>query len=375
MKIVHITQGTVGGTLEYFKLLLPRLVNKDYDITVVCPSYGPMAQELRNLNIKVHCLHMEREISPFKDIKSILNLYSWLKMNKFDIMHLHSSKAGAIGRIANLIIRMPCVYTPHGWSFDMNVSRFKKITYIRIERILSYFTDSIVAISDYEKFNAISCNITKNEKIALITNGIDLNRYINNKNCLTDVKKKLGIPKDRKIIGMVARLAEQKDPLTFIKVARKVSDNIPNAYFILVGDGELRKEVEEQIIFYNMKDNVLITGWVNNVNEWISTFDIGVLTSQWEGFGLVLAEYMASGVPVVATRVGGIPDVILDRETGTLVNCGDVDSFAESIIELLEDNELRNNYVKNGLKRVQYEFNIDRVVKQHEELYYSLLNK
>jgi glycosyltransferase involved in cell wall biosynthesis len=372
IKILHVTQATIGGTLEYLKLLLLRLDSNLFDITVICPSYGPMADELKALGIKVKIIDMTREISIKDDFKAIKELYKYIKKNRFDIIHLHSSKAGAIGRIANLFTNIPCVYTPHGWAFNMKVSSKKKLFYKIIEKILAYMCESIVAISPAERNDAIKFKISKNEKIRLITNGIDINKF--NFDFNFKIRDKLKISKKTKIIGMVGRLSLQKDPLTFVKVAKLISDRGYNTYFMLVGDGELRKDVEEKIELYGLKNKFLITGWTNEVEKYVSCFDVGVLTSQWEGFGLVLAEYMAAKIPIVASKVDGICDVVKDKYSGVLVSPGDVEGFANKIITILEDEELANKYVKNGYERVVKEFSIERVVKQHENLYKELLN-
>lgn len=373
IKVLHVTQSTIGGTLEYLKLLLPRLNPNIFEVTVICPSYGPMATELKNMNIKVEIIEMVREISLLNDWKSVVKLRRYIKNNNFDIIHLHSSKAGAIGRIANLFNRIPCIYTPHGWAFNMKVSNQKKFLYRLIEKLLSYLCNTIIAISQAEKEDAIKLKISNHEKIKLITNGIDVSKF--SMNVTDDIRKRLGISKETKIIGMVGRLSQQKDPITFIEVAKLIKDRGYNVYCILVGDGELREEVEQKIHEHRIQDHFLITGWTNEVANYVTQFDVGVLTSQWEGFGLVLAEYMAAKVPVVASNVNGICDVVLNQISGILVSPGDVEGFANAIIKILENEELAQKYINNGYKRVLEEFTIERVVKQHEDLYQRIANE
>ncbi|MDD4413223.1 MAG: glycosyltransferase family 4 protein [Oscillospiraceae bacterium] len=371
MKLLFVTQSTIGGTLEYFKLLIPRLAEKGDEITVVCPSDGLMKMELEGMGIKVHIIEMVRKISIVRDARSICHLVRYIKSNDFDIIHTHSSKAGAIGRIAAFLCRTPCIYTAHGWAFSMSAGKLKKMIYICIEKILALLCRRIVAISEFEHNIALQYRIAGSNKLKLISNGIDVNKFaIKPKKNL--MKKLLGIKENVFVIGMVGRLAPQKDPLTFVKAAKIIADSGYAAYFILVGDGELRAEVEQKILDLGLSDQFLITGWVENVQDYTNIFDIGVLTSQWEGFGLVLAEYMANRVPVVASNVGGIPDVILDGETGKLVNPCDTLGFAAAIIDLLCNEDLKNKFITSGFERVNLLFSIQRVAQQHHELYMEM---
>ncbi len=369
MKLLFVTQSTIGGTLEYFKLLIPRLAEKGHEITVVCPSDGPMKMELEEMGIKVYIIEMVREISIVKDARSICHLVRYIKSNDFDLIHTHSSKAGAIGRISAFLCRTSCIYTAHGWSFSMGVGKLKKMIYICMEKLLALLCRWIVAISEFENNIALQYRITGKNKIKLISNGIDVNRFAPKPKKKDFMKKQLGIKENALVIGMVGRLAPQKDPLTFVKAAKIIADSGHTAYFILVGDGELRAEVEQKVLDLGLSDRFLIAGWVENAQDYINIFDIGVLTSQWEGFGLVLAEYMANGIPVVASNIGGIPDVILDGETGTLIPPCDTSGFAAAIINVLCDENLKNRFIKSGFERVNSLFNIERVAQQHHELY------
>ncbi|QZY55342.1 glycosyltransferase family 4 protein [Crassaminicella profunda] len=373
MKILHITQGTIGGTLEYLKLLLIRLNKKGIHSQLICPSYGPMKKDIENLGIKVYEVDMKREISLFADIKSMIYILKIIKTQNYDIVHLHSSKAGALGRIICFFHKIPCVYTPHGWAFNIKTSRAKQLIYANIEKFLSLFTKYIINISKYEYVSAVKNKIANEQKLKLINNGIDIEKYKHV--CVDKIKFKesLKVPKETILIGMVGRITEQKDPISFVKMARKIINRGHNVHFILVGDGELRKEVENEINHQNLNKNITITGWIDQVGNYVKCFDIGILTSKWEGFGLVLAEYMASKVPVVASNVDGIPNVIIDGKTGILVEAGDIDGFADAIIRLIEDRTLYRQFVENGFQRVVSKFNIDRVVDEHVQMYKQIL--
>lgn len=367
IKILHVTQASYGGVAEYIKLLLKNMDRNKYEPDVVCTSYGNLHGEIEKLGIHVKNVDMEREISLKRDFSALVELTRYVKETKPDIVYLHSSKAGVIGRLACLINGVSCLYNPHGWAFSMDVSKIKKSFYAFIERTCSHFTDIIINISDYEKRLALDYRVASPKKIKVIYNGIDEEKFthIYSKE---DVLNELGIPKNSYIIGMVGRITGQKSPETFIEVAKLICGKIPEAYFILVGDGELRKMIEDKILMEGLSEKIKITGWTSDVSRYISTFDIGLLTSKWEGFGLVLVEYMAMDKPVVASNVGGIPNVIQNGLNGILVEPGDSKGFAEAVMKIKGDSEIREMLVENGNKCVVEKFNIKRVIEEHEKI-------
>lgn len=374
IKVLHVTQAVIGGTLEYIKLFFNNIDKDKFEVELVCPSYGPMKSEIEALGFKVYVIDMKREINLINDFKAYLELKSLIKRVKPDIVHLHSSKAGVLGRLAAYSCKVPSIYNPHGWSFSMDISERKKKFYIFIEKFCSRYCNYIINISDSEQNLALKYNVCNKEKMKIIYNGIDVRKYqqnVDRKKVLNELK----IPEDSFIVGMVGRLTKQKSPETFIKIAIELKDKINNAYFIWVGDGELRNETEELIKKSGIEDKIRITGWTNEVNKYISIFDVGVLTSKWEGFGLALVEYMAASKPVIASNVGGIPDVITNGVNGILVDSGDFSEFCNAIINIKNDKKATEKYVKNSLLIACKKFNIKRVVFEHERLYFNILQK
>lgn len=372
IKVLHVTQATIGGTLEYIKLFFKNIDQEKYEIYLACPSYGPMKEEIEKLGVKVYAIDMAREISLKKDLNSYRKINKLIKKVRPDIVHLHSSKAGVLGKIASYFNRIPCIYNPHGWAFSMNISDKKKVVYALIEKYTSLFCNSIVNISEYEYKLAKQYKIASDKKMLTIYNGIDIDRFSEEKFCRQDTIKELNIPNNAFIVGMIARISEQKNPIKFVEVAKGVCEKIDNAYFILVGDGEQRNEVENLIEQYNLKDKVKITGWVSDIDKYLSIFDVAILTSKWEGFGLVIAEYMAACKPIVASNVGGIPELIKHNYNGVLVD-DDVDIFVNSILEISKDEKLKQRYINNSKDILREKFSIDTLIKKHDELYTKLV--
>lgn len=363
-KIMHIAQ-SAGGVEKYIEMLLKNMGN-EYENILIC-SYDYSEEFLNSLNIKYERIKMVRELNPMDDFKSIREVRKLIKKYNPDIVYTHSSKGGAIGRVANIGLVKNIVYNPHGWAFNMRCGNLKKNIYKYIEKILGIITTKIIVISEFEKQSAIKNKICKEEKIELIFNGIDIEAYEKAKNNFHISREDFNIDKDAFVIGMVGRISAQKAPDVFIEMASKITQKIPKAFFIIVGDGEERNEIEELIKSKNLQDKVLITGWVKNSLEYISLFDIATLFSRWEGFGLAIAEYMEAKKPVVASRVDAIPNLITDN-CGILVNVDDVDEMTDSIMKIYNDKELKNSFIENAYKRVKDMFDIKRVALEHKKL-------
>ena len=373
IKVLHIAQSN-GGVAEYLKMLIKYMDNDKFEMYLLASKeYESERNKFEKINCNLYTIDMKREISLISDLKAIFNINACVKKVRPNIIHLHSSKAGALGRIATMFSHIPIVYNAHGWAFDMNVSKRKKLFYAYIEKVLAKFTDVIVNISNFERANELKYGVKPKKYIKVIYNGIDLDRY-KIKYDTEMIKRELHIPGDAFVVGMVARISESKSPECFVEIARMLKEKLGNCYFILVGDGELRNNIEKLIAKYDLKENFLITGWTNEVPKYISLFDVGVLTSRWEGFGLVLAEYMAAKKPVVAFKSGGISDVVENNYNGLLFDYGDIKNFSDAIIRLKSDCEFRNKLVHNGYKVVNKKFNVERVAKEHEKVYFNLIN-
>ncbi len=361
---MHIVQ-SAGGVERYLKMFFENTNPDKIENILVC-SYDYNKSDFKGT--KVEQVEYKREINLIADVKATIKTRRIIKKYNPDIIYMHSSKAGAIGRIANLGIKNKAYYNPHGWAFNMDCG-MKKYIYIWIEKILSRCIDKIVAISLYEKQSAIKNNVCKEEKIEVIYNGIDIGKY-NKMSCSNKITRELlGISSDAYIIGTVGRISKQKAPDTFVKAAYKIKKEIPNAFFIIVGDGEEREKIESLISKYDMKESFMITGWINEPIDYIKIFDQAMLLSRWEGFGLVLAEYMYANKPIVATKVDGIINLIKDNENGCLVNVDNITDICDSVIKIRSSLSFRDKIVKNGAKIVKNNFNVTRVIKEHEILF------
>ena len=363
IRVLHVAEAA-GGVERYLETLFKYSKDKVENILVCSQNYD--YEKFKRLADRVIVLKMAHDIEPSSDIKVERTLRRIIKQLKPDIVYAHSSKAGAFARIADLGLNNKVIYNPHGWAFNMQQSAKKKEMCKWVEKISAHFCDKIVCISDAEKESALREKICKSSKLQVIYNGIDLEEIEKTTPMSRD---QLGIPKDAFVVGMVGRLSKQKAPDTFVKAAKLIKEKIPNAFFLMVGDGELRDQVESLSNQYDLGSSFLITGWVDNPTAYMKIMDVGMLLSRWEGFGLVLPEYMACGVPIVATNVDAIPNIIRDGVNGMLVDKDDYDDAANRIRKLYMDMNRRKEIIRSGRLDAQTRFNGFRVLSETEKMY------
>lgn len=372
-KIMFISQSN-GGVARYLQMFFKYIDKKKYKVILVYPiEYIHEKNKFEKLVDYIEFVEMHREINIIKDLKSCIAISDVIKKYDPDLIYLNSSKAGALGRIANLRYKKPIIYNPHGWAFNMKTSYLKKKVYIFIERLLSKYTDYIIAISNKEKESAIVNNIANDDKVKVIFNGIDITEYDNNLEFQKNCRLNLNISEDAIVIGMVGRVSDQKAPDIFIKSAYEIKKIIPNAYFIIVGDGDKLEEIKKLINSLGLEKDVLITGWIDNTFNYINSFDISMLLSRWEGFGLVLAEYMVCKKPIIATNIDAIPDLIENNVNGLLIEVDSVEECVMATINIINNEVLKNNLILNSDNIVRKKFDVKRVVKEHDYLFSNLL--
>lgn len=372
IRVLHVAEAA-GGVERYLETLFKYSKDKVENILVCSQNYD--YEKFKKLADRIIVLKMAHDIEPSSDIKVERTLRRIIKQLKPDIVYAHSSKAGAFARIADLGLNNKVIYNPHGWAFNENTKGIKKkikhTSFKIAEKVGANFTDKIICISDFEKNTALKNKIASKDKLKVIYSGIDFKEFERaNKITRSDV----GIPEDAFVIGNVARLTETKAPDTFVKAAKIIKKNIPNAFFVMVGNGDLQKKIESQIKADHLENCFLLTGWVDNPNDFMNLFDIGMLLSRWEGLGLVLLEYMLSEVPVIATNVGGIPNVVKNRKNGLLVLKDNINEIVKATLLLHNDMALRQELINSGLKDVRKRFNIKRTALETEEMYKKVID-
>lgn len=370
IRILHVMQPVGGGVARYVQMLLKYLDQEQFE-NVLLISKESNIDEYSAFCESIEQIDMRREIG-LHDVHSVKAVREAIRKTRPDIIYAHSSKAGALVRIANLGIGKPCVYNPHGWAFNIQGSAKKQLLYTAVERMLAPFCTKIVCISETEKKSALDRKICREEKLQVIQNGIDISAYGAILNRKPD-RKGLGIPVEAYVVGMVGRVSPQKAPDVFIRAAERIKQRIPEAFFVIVGNGELEVEIRQFAAEHGLSDALLITGWVSNPMAYIQCFDTAMLLSRWEGFGLVLAEYMLAQKPIVATEVDAIPELIQHGRNGLLVAADDCAAAAEAVCRLYKDSKLRKTLSQNALSQVKTHYDIRRVAQEHCHMFQNII--
>lgn len=353
IKVIHIAE-CIGGVDRFLCCLLKYANHDEFEnILILSKLYEGKGYEKLADKVEITDIPHSMDADAFK---AAMRIRKRIKKHNPDIVVSHSSIAGAITRMACVGLKCKVIYNPHGWSFNMESN--KKNTFIKLERLMSHFCDKIVCISDAEKESALREKICKEERLQVIYNGIDLDEQ---------VRGVVDLPNDKFIVGMVGRICKQKAPDVFVKMAKEVKKEIDNAYFVIVGDvleGKEQERIEIENLAKDFEVDLLITGWVDNPLDYVAMFDVGCLLSRWEGFGLVIPEYMSLGIPIVASRVDAIPHLIKDGVTGYLVEKDDWKAAAKRVLEAKDNKKLADNEKKEVMR-----FDARRVSREYESLF------
>jgi glycosyltransferase involved in cell wall biosynthesis len=307
---------------------------------------------------------LDRPIDPLKDLFACFELRDHILRNRIDIVHTHSSKAGIIGRFAARLAggRAIC-HTVHGWSFNdfqpAPVRRFCQ----GLERAAARESGRLICVSRYDRDRGLALGIGEEKKYRLIPYGIDTARFSG------QGRKREG----SLVIGTVACFKPQKAPLDFVRLASLVCREIPQAVFMVAGDGVLRPAVERRVRRLGLEKNVVLCGWRRDIPEFLSSLDVFCLSSLWEGLPIAVIEAMASGLPAVCTDTGGVRELVREGENGFIVSRHDMNAAAAAVIRLLRDPALRERMGARAAEAARG-FGKELMLAKTQELYHDLID-
>jgi glycosyltransferase involved in cell wall biosynthesis len=382
IKILHpITRLIVGGAQENTMYTAARLDKTRFLVDVISGpqtgSEGSLIQTVRDLGVNLEILpDLVREINLWKDLSALWQLFIRMKKGHYGIVHTHSSKAGILGRMAAKLAGIPVIlHTVHGWSYHGQMSPARSRMYVLLERFAAAFSDAMIVVAEVDIEKGLAQKIGKPSQYRLIRSAIPLEAFKTINQDRTAIRQELGIPLNVPVLGNIGRFSPQKNPLDWIRIARQVVEAVPDCWFLLVGDGPLRDQVESLIVDLDLGDRMVLTGLRRDVPRMLAAMDLFLLTSLWEGLPRVLPQAMAMGVPVVANQVDGTVEVIKHGETGYLCQPGDLTQMASYCETLLKDPLLSRTMGERGRKFVLSEFDLNRMIFQIEALYRELLSE
>lgn len=331
---------------------------KSYDNIVACPPQSPLEERAKASGLRVLPVRMRGEW----DFLAISQLRKIIRRNRIRIVHLHSPHAHALGLLGAKLAGSCRVVISRRVDFHIGNNILSRMKYLR--------ADKIIAISQRVK-QVLMADGVPGDKIAVVYSGVDIGKFQNVEGDY--LFSELGIDRDKPIIGNIAALAWHKDHKTLIEAARIVVDRFPGVIFLIVGDGPLYREIEVLIRSLHLEEQVKLLGFRRDVPEILSILSLFVLSSSWEGLGTSLLDAFASRIPVVATNVGGIPEVVENGRNGILVPPGNPHALAEAIMRLLQDRVLAGRLGKEGFRLVRGKFNVQKMVGQTRKIYEELL--
>jgi len=378
LRVLHvITRLIVGGAQENTLLTAIGQRRLEMEVALVAgPDPGPegdLHDAARRGGIELHLLpRLIRPIRPLNDLIALFQLYRFIKRGRYDVVHTHSSKAGILGRIAARMAGVETVvHTLHGLVFHPYQAAWKNALYIRLKRIAAPLSDAIIGVSQKTIDGALAAGIGTPAQYVKIFSGMELETFLEVRITTGEAKRRLSIPETAPVVGKIARLFPLKGHHDFLEAAARIAAAAPECRFLLVGDGILRRELEEKARTLGIGDRMVFAGLVppEEVASYIQAMDVVVHTSLREGIARVIPQAGAVGKPVVTYELDGAPEVVREGVSGFLVPPGDFEGIARKALELLRDPILREEMGLRGRAFAAEHYPADRMVDAINAVY------
>jgi len=369
-KVLHIITRLLRGGAEEKTLNVIYALKDKYDFYL---SYGAgfeeaQARKLRDNGIKTRKFSLLRHYDPFSIFFSVFQMYRYIKKYRFQIVHTHSTEAGVAGRIAAYLAGAPIIiHTIHGTPFTKGRNPLLRGFLLLWERAMAKVTTKFESNADVITEQFLGKGVGKEDQYITIYSGVDVEK-------IKDARPvDLNIPSDHFKVLMAGRLAKGKGFEELIQAAKKVTKREEKISFLIAGEGSLEWKIKKSIRDNGLEDHFLLLGYRDDLHRVMKAADLFVLPSHAEGTPRAITEAMAAGLPVIATRVGGIPEQIEDGKNGLLIESKNPDQLAAAILGLMNDRELRLQMRREGYERVQ-RFSLSRTLQDMDILYNKLSN-
>ena len=319
---------------------------------------------------------LARSLSPLHDILTLWALVRLFRREGPALVHTHTSKAGVLGRIAARFVRVPAVvHTPHGHVFYGHFGQFTSWLFLQVERTLSWCTDRIIALTESERKDHLDRLVGAADQFAVVPSGIDLNRFGQARVNGRRVPEWFGCPSGAVVVGSVGWLTDVKGHRFLLEAAKQVTQAHPDLHIVIVGSGDQHDALRQQAKQLGLEASVHLLGHRDDIDVCLAGFDVFVLPSANEGMGRALIEAMAAGLPVVATKVGGIPALIDHEVNGLLVPSADAHALAEALRGLLDQPDMARRLGEVARQSVGARFGASYMVRAIETLYEETLRE
>lgn len=354
----------LGGAQIHVRDLSKGLKNEGHNVIVVSMGKGSVTEELKKYGIRyIQLKHLVLPIHLYHDVRTIIEMRNLLKRIQPDLLAIHSSKAGIIGRIVGKLVGIPTVFTAHGWAFTEGVPKRKRKRYRFFEYLAGKISQGVITVSSYDYQLAVKEKVIPKEKMNIIYNGVpdveELLRSIPNRHP----------PK----IMMVARFAFPKDHIQLIQALDKLQNLEWEVEF--VGDGPLREEVQKYVKQSPVANRITFLGDRTDVPERLSAAQIFVLISKLEGLPISIIEAMRSGLPVIASEVGGVGEVVENEHNGFTIPSGNIDILTERLAKLINNPSLREKMGNASRKKYEESFTFETMKNETIQYYKNIIQE
>lgn len=377
-----IARLNVGGPAIHTILLAKLLAPEKFDSTLVAgqiaAAEGDMSYFAQEQGLEPTIIpELGREIHWKSDLTAFWKIFRLMRTLRPTIVHTHTAKAGMLGRLAAKLAGVPViVHTFHGHVFHSYFSRSKTQTFLQIERLLAKISDAIITLSPTQRAEILGYGIGCPEKVHAIGLGLLLDPFVTCASLRGQLRQELGVSEDAPLIGIVARLVPIKGHTYFLDAAKYVLETHPKARFLIIGDGELREELERYAQDTGINQHIAFLGFRRDLPEIYADLDVVVLSSLNEGLPVTLIEAMASATPIVTAQVGGVEDLVEHERTGILVPPKDSRALADGICQILAlTPQQRQAMGETGRASVYPRYHISTLVSNIETLYQDLLRR
>lgn len=362
-----IRQGKVGGGETHVLELTSNLDLSKFEPIVLSFTDGQMVDELKRRGIKTKVIYTEKGF----DINVWKQVLQFVKDEKIDMIHAHGTRAYSNVFWAAKRLKLPMVYTVHGWSFHidqkLHIRKFREMT----ERLLTHNADTTICVSKSNEQDGIKRFNMKRSTV--IYNAVDFTKF-DRSNTFSDLRQQIGIDASKTVIGYIVRITKQKDPFTMLQAMKLVCEQSKDIILLMVGDGDLKDEAIQLAKDLKIDDQVIFLPFRTDIPNVLNAIDIYCLPSLWEGFPIGILEAMAMGKPVVASPVDGTFEMVRNGETGILVEQQKPKELAEALLHLHHHPELRKKIIEKAFVYVTSNFGIKKMVKEVEAVYEKLSN-
>ncbi len=365
IKILHLTfDMAIGGTEQVIRQLVENTDMDKFDVSILCidNKIGDIGQQLLKQGIKIISLNRQ----PGFDTHLIKEIRQIIRLEQVNVLHCHQYSPYVYGVLAAFMTQVKVIFTEHGRFYPDSSSWKRRL----INPLLAHITNQITSISKATKQALIDFEFLPADKIKIIYNGIA--NLSNQKYDQQAIKKELGISSDELVLGTISRLDPIKNHKMLFSAFKEINDKIPETRLLIIGDGPLRQELEQQCRELEIIEKVIFTGFKVKPQQFLKCMDIFLLPSFSEGTSMTLLEAMSFSKPCIVTNVGGNPEIVIDGKTGLVTANDDKNALIKACLQLLKSRHLQYQYGKAGKERFLDKFIVQKMVDQFQFLYQDL---